>query len=123
MRAHDCKAAAYGGCGIERILTITTWAQVVHFSIPQVVQCEGCYSGGRVTVTALPQELLGPENLHTWPLRRLDGLVSDAELQEHVARELTKVCGAVLQTDTMKMSSSHSSCHQWMPSCAIACFQ
>jgi hypothetical protein len=52
---------------------------------------EGCYSGGRVTVCALPTELLGAENLHTWPLRRLEGKVSQAELAEHVSKELSKV--------------------------------
>lgn len=66
--------------------------QVEHFSTPQIVQGEGCYSGGRVTVCALPTELLGPDNLHTWPLRRLEGKVSEAELAEHVVRELGKVC-------------------------------
>jgi hypothetical protein len=42
-------------------------------------------------VCALPCELLGPDNLHTWPLRRLEGKVSEAELAEHVSRELGKV--------------------------------
>jgi hypothetical protein len=65
--------------------------QVEHFSVPRVVATEGCYSGGRVTVCALPCELLGPDNLHTWPLRRLEGKVSEAELAEHVSRELGKV--------------------------------
>lgn len=65
--------------------------QVEHFSIPRVVQSEGCYSGGRVTVCALPAELLGPDNLHTWPLRRLEGKASDAELAEHISKELAKV--------------------------------
>jgi hypothetical protein len=63
----------------------------MHFSIPQVVQCEGCYSGGRVTVAALPEELLGVNNLHTWPLRRVEGKVGEEELREHVNRELMKV--------------------------------
>jgi hypothetical protein len=65
--------------------------QVEHFSIPQVVLSEGCYSGGRVTVCALPVELLGADNLHTWPLRRLDSKVSQAELAEHTSKELSKV--------------------------------
>jgi hypothetical protein len=65
--------------------------QVEHFSIPQAVQSEGCYSGGRVTVCALPAELLGSDSLHTWPLRRLEGKVTEAELAEHVSRELGKV--------------------------------
>lgn len=65
--------------------------QVLHFCVPQVVTAEGCYSGGRVTVVALPEELLGPDNRHTWPLRRVEGKVGDAELREHEARELAKV--------------------------------
>jgi hypothetical protein len=56
------------------------------------VQAEGHFSGGSVTVRALPLEVLGPDNMHTWPLRRLEGLVSPQELEEHVGRELSKVC-------------------------------
>jgi hypothetical protein len=68
---------------------------VEHFSVPQIVQAEGHFSGGSVTVRALPLEVLGPDNMHTWPLRRLEGLVSPQELEEHVCRELAKVrCAA-----------------------------
>lgn len=62
--------------------------------MPQIVQSEGHYSGGSVTVRALPLEVLGPDNMHTWPLRRLEGLVSQQELEEHVNRELSKVSHA-----------------------------
>lgn len=69
--------------------------QVLHFCVPQVVTCEGCYSGGRVTVVALPEELLGSNNRHTWPLRRVEGKAGDCELRDHVTRELAKVrCAA-----------------------------
>eukprot|EP00775_Hariotina_reticulata_P002831 gene2831-3124_t len=78
--------------------------RVMHFSIPQVVQCEGCYSGGRVTVAALPEELLGPNNLHTWPLRRVEGKVDDEELREHINRELMKL-PASLHFEPMKLSA------------------
>lgn len=71
--------------------SLLRFLQVEHFSIPQVVLSEGCYSGGRVTICALPVELLGSDNLHTWPLRRLEGKVSEAELAEHCNKELSKV--------------------------------
>lgn len=45
--------------------------QVEHFSIKQVVQTEGCYSRGHVTVNALPEGVYGVGNRHTWPLRRI----------------------------------------------------
>lgn len=48
-----------------------------------------------MTVCALPVELLGPDNLHTWPLRRLEGKASEAELEEHVSKELSKVHACV----------------------------
>jgi hypothetical protein len=67
---------------------------VERFSVPQIVQTEGHFSGGSVTVRALPLEVLGPDNMHTWPLRRLEGLVSPQELEEHVGRELSKVRAA-----------------------------
>jgi hypothetical protein len=77
--------------GCQGELKLLRCLQVEHFSIPQVVLSEGCYSGGRVTVCALPVELLGSDNLHTWPLRRLEGKVSDAQLAEHCNKELGKV--------------------------------
>lgn len=64
--------------------------------MPQLVQAEGHFSGGSVTVRALPLEVLGPDNMHTWPLRRLEGLVTPQELQEHTSRELAKVGGLTL---------------------------
>lgn len=84
-------ASACDEKGIAAAADMCCALQVEHFSIPQVVLSEGCYSGGRVTVCALPMELLGAENLHTWPLRRLEGKVSQAELAAHVSKELSKV--------------------------------
>jgi hypothetical protein len=87
--------------------------QVEHFSIPQVVQSEGCYSGGRVTVCALPVELLGADNLHTWPLRRLEGKVTEAELAEHANKELAKVgCGLLAAAWAQCCCTCCSNLHQ-----------
>jgi hypothetical protein len=86
---HDVRPSAVGLQ--SQVHHCYTLLQVEHFSIPQIVLTEGCYSGGRVTVCALPVELLGPDNLHTWPLRRLEGKVSPAELADHVGKELSKV--------------------------------
>lgn len=76
---------------LHSLLTPLPRTQVEHFSVPQIVQAEGHFSGGSVTVRALPLEVLGPDNMHTWPLRRLEGLVTAQELEEHVGRELAKV--------------------------------
>lgn len=65
--------------------------QVCFFSIGQVVHAEGCYSRGRVTVTALPEELYGADNRRTWPLRRVQGLATEQEIKEHVGAEMGKV--------------------------------
>ncbi len=35
----------------------------------------------------------GDADRHTWPLRRIEGLVQPHELEEHMEKELTKVSG------------------------------
>jgi hypothetical protein len=59
--------------------------------VPRVVHAEGCYSHGKVSVTPLPTEMYGDGSRHTWPIRRIEGVVSKAEAAEHAAREMLKV--------------------------------
>jgi hypothetical protein len=66
--------------------------RVMFFSIPSAVTKDGSYSYGQVTIMALPEAVFGPNNRHTWPVRRLEGLASEQEVQELEARELKKVC-------------------------------
>lgn len=61
------------------------------FLVPRVVHAEGCYSHGKVSVSPLPAEMYGEGSRHTWPIRRIEGVVSKGEVAEHVAREMTKV--------------------------------
>ncbi|KAF8056436.1 SMCHD1 [Scenedesmus sp. PABB004] len=103
-RVHDGLQTISKGDVVRLNTKPAVLGRVVHFSIPQVVQAEGCYSGGRVTVTALPQELLGADNLHTWPLRRLEGLVSSEELADHVSRELAKL-PATLRFEPLRLAT------------------
>ena len=61
--------------------------------MPRVVHTEGCYSHGKVSVSPLPPEMYGDGSRHTWPIRRIEGVVSKDEAAEHMAREMLKVGG------------------------------
>jgi hypothetical protein len=65
--------------------------RVMFFSVPSALTKDGSYSYGQVTIMALPEAVFGPSNRHTWPIRRLDGLASEQEVQDLEARELKKV--------------------------------
>lgn len=65
----------------------------LRFSPLQAVRAEGVYANGRVTVRPLPEEVHGTSAERTLPLRRLEGgPVEQQELDEHLAKELLKVC-------------------------------
>lgn len=57
----------------------------------QVVEEEGVYAGGSVTVQPYPLEVWGSTAHRTAPLRRLEAVVGDDEGQEFCSRELAKV--------------------------------
>ena len=57
----------------------------------QDIQEEGVYANGFVTVQPMPVEVHGPEARKTLPLRRIEKVLEDTELQEHVSKELQKV--------------------------------
>jgi hypothetical protein len=51
-----------------------------------------CAAVCQVTVAPLPIEVFGQGSQHTWPLRRIDKVVNQAEVAERAAREMLKVC-------------------------------
>lgn len=56
-----------------------------------MVKEEGAYANGRVHVDLLPEEVHGPGCTRDFLLRRLDAKLAEEELQEHLAKELSKV--------------------------------
>lgn len=57
----------------------------------QIALEDGTYAGGRVTVQPLPEQVHGQGNLRTFSLRRIEAVVSEADAQSHIERELLKV--------------------------------
>lgn len=49
------------------------------------------YANGFVTVQPMPVEVHGAQARKTLPLRRIEKVLEDTELQEHVVKELQKV--------------------------------
>lgn len=64
---------------------------VISLSCVQDIQEEGVYANGFVTVQPMPVEVHGAQARKTLPLRRIENVLEDTELQEHVGRELQKV--------------------------------
>lgn len=52
---------------------------------------EGVYANGQVVVQPLPEAIFGPAAERTVPLRRLDAVLTEEQLQEHCEKELQKV--------------------------------
>lgn len=57
-----------------------------------MVTQEGVYANGQVVVQPLPEAIFGPLVERTVPLRRIETLLTDEQLQEHCEKELQKVC-------------------------------
>lgn len=57
----------------------------------QAVREEGGYANGRVHVELLPTEVYGAACEKQFSLRRLEVVLTEAEQQEHLAKELLKV--------------------------------
>lgn len=57
----------------------------------QVVHGDGCYPNGRVHVEVLPPEVHGEGCCRDFSLRRIEGVLGEKELKEHVGKELLKV--------------------------------
>lgn len=92
-RIHDGVQAINSGNVVRLTTKPQLVARVLFFSVGQVCHTAGCYSHGRVTVTALPEEVYGATNRHTWPIRRIEGVVAEQDLAEHAAKEMMKVQG------------------------------
>ncbi len=59
--------------------------------LSQVVQQEGVYANGQVVVQPLPAAVYGDTTERTVPLRRLEAVLTEEELQEHSNKEMQKV--------------------------------
>lgn len=62
----------------------------------QATKEEGAYANGRVHVELLPAEVYGAGCEKQFSLRRLEGVLTEAEQQEHVQREMLKVGARLL---------------------------
>ena len=59
--------------------------------VSQVVQQGGVYANGQVVVQPLPAAIYGDTTERTVPLRRLEAVLTEEELQEHSNKEMQKV--------------------------------
>jgi len=59
--------------------------------VSQVVQQGGVYANGQVVVQPLPAAIYGDITERTVPLRRLEAVLTEEELQEHSNKEMQKV--------------------------------
>lgn len=57
----------------------------------QVVSQGGVYANGQVVVQPLPAAIYGETAERTMPLRRLEAVLTEEELQEHSNKEMQKV--------------------------------
>jgi len=60
-------------------------------AVPQAVREDGAYANGRVHIALLPEELYGAGCEKQFSLRRLEAVLTEAEQQEHLSKELLKV--------------------------------
>lgn len=51
----------------------------------------GVYANGQVVVQPLPAAIYGDDAWRTLPLRRLDAVLTEQELEEHSSKEMQKV--------------------------------
>ena len=61
-------------------------------ALVQMVVEEGVYANGQVVVQPLPEAIFGPNAERTLPIRRLDAVLTEEQLQEHCDKELQQVC-------------------------------
>jgi hypothetical protein len=61
----------------------------------QAVRAEGSYSNGRLHIELLPTAVYGPATEKQFSLRRLDAVLSEAEQEEHMQKELLRVRGGL----------------------------
>ena len=69
---------------------LVTFEQMLHMSLQMAVE-EGVYANGQVVVQPLPEAIFGPAAERTLPIRRLDAVLTEEQLQEHCDKELQQV--------------------------------
>ena len=57
----------------------------------QAVREEGSYPGGRVHVVPLPEEVYGAGASRDFSIRRIEAVLGEKELKEHLNKEMLKV--------------------------------
>lgn len=57
----------------------------------QAVREEGAYANGRLHIELIPAEVYGPSCEKQFSLRRLEAVLSEAEQQDHLQKELLRV--------------------------------
>lgn len=72
---------------------LVTFEQMLHMSALslQMVVEEGVYANGQVVVQPLPEAIFGPAAERTLPIRRLDAVLTEEQLQKHCDKELQQV--------------------------------
>ncbi|KAL4443930.1 hypothetical protein ABPG75_011667 [Micractinium tetrahymenae] len=81
--------------------------RVLHFTIPQAVREDGAYANGRVHIELLPAELHGSACEKQFSLRRVDAVLSEAEQQEYLAKEMLKVASS-LRIEPMRFATGQA---------------
>eukprot|EP00887_Chlorella_sp_A99_P005757 scaffold1.g5757.t1 len=81
--------------------------RVLHFTIPQAVKEEGCYANGRLHVELLPPELHGAGCEKAFSMRRLEAVLTEAEVEEYVATQLKKVA-STLRLEPMRFAAGQA---------------
>jgi len=74
-----------------RMLSAVLNPPTVACLLTQVVQQGGVHANGQVVVQPLPTAIYGESTERTVPLRRLEALLTEEELQEHSNKEMQKV--------------------------------
>ena len=61
----------------------------------QEVEEDGAYANGHVTVQPVPEVVLGNQSCKSFPLRRIEATLNEAEIAEHCAKEMLKVSTSI----------------------------
>lgn len=60
-------------------------------SSSQAVSEDGVYANGQIVIQPLPEAIFGVSTERAVPLRRLDAVLTEEQLQEHCDKEMQKV--------------------------------
>ena len=78
-------------------------------AVLQVVQEAGVYANGQVLVQPLPAAMYGDKAQRTVPLRRLETVLTESQVQEHIDKEQQKVSTPAKHMSPAAMPAPRSS--------------